>query len=81
MTSFYKTTDAKVLAAHAAFEAAKSALHQIAQLQASQPAGLSISTESRAGFRCKSIEREHGRDVYRAQCHYVGISISMKDVK
>ncbi|WP_421345974.1 hypothetical protein [Aeromonas veronii] len=32
------------------------ALHQIAQLQASQPAGLSISTESR--FRCKSIERD-----------------------
>ena len=59
------------------------ALHQIAQLQASQPAGLSISTESHSssGFRCKSIEREHGRDVYRAQCPYVGISISMKDVK
>ncbi|WP_421323251.1 hypothetical protein [Aeromonas veronii] len=59
------------------------ALHQIAQLQASQPAGLSISTESRSrpGFRCRSIEREHGRDVYRAQCPYVGISISMKDVK
>ncbi|WP_429058939.1 hypothetical protein [Aeromonas jandaei] len=55
------------------------AMHQIAQLQASKPAGLSISTESR--FRCKSIEREHGRDVYRAQCPYVGISISMKDVK
>ena len=59
------------------------AMHQIAQLQASHPAGLSISTESRSrsGFRCKSIEREHGRDVYRAQCPYVGISISMKDVK
>ncbi|WP_421289744.1 hypothetical protein [Aeromonas veronii] len=55
------------------------ALHQISQLQASQPAGLSLSTESR--FRCKSIEREHSRDVYRAQCPYVGISISMKDVK
>lgn len=58
------------------------ALHQIAQLQASQPAGLSISNEQyHSGFRCKSIEREHGRDVYRAQCPYVGISISMKDVK
>lgn len=57
------------------------ALYQIAQLQASQPAGLSLSTESRSCFRCKSIEREHGRDVHRAQCPYVGISISMKDVK
>ena len=58
------------------------ALHQIAKLQASQPAGLSVPTaDLRAGFRCKSIEREHSRDVYRAQCPYVGISISMKDVK
>ncbi|BBR39340.1 hypothetical protein WP3W19E03_18650 [Aeromonas veronii] len=32
MTSFYKTTDAKVLAAHAAFEAAKSALIEKANI-------------------------------------------------
>ncbi|MDM5138500.1 hypothetical protein OB959_01625 [Aeromonas bestiarum] len=63
----------------AAFERA---LHQISQLKASQPAGLSVSTaDPRAGFRCKSIERERPRDVYWAQCPYVGISISMKDVK
>ena len=58
------------------------ALHQIAQLKASQPAGLSVSTaDPRTRFRCKSIERERPLDVYRAQCPYVGISISMKDVK
>lgn len=58
------------------------ALHQIAQLKASQPAGLSVSTaDPRTGFRSKSIERERPRDVYRAQCPYVGISFSMKDVK
>ncbi|MFB2865717.1 hypothetical protein [Aeromonas sp. MdU4] len=62
--------------------ALESALHQIAQLQASQPVGLSISTsDPRPSFRSKSIEREHCRDVYRAQCPYVGISISMKDAK
>lgn len=61
--------------------ALKRALHQIAQLKASRPAGLSFSIESHNGFRCKSIDREHGLDVYRAQCPYVGSSISMKDVK
>lgn len=43
------------------------AMHQIAQLQASQPAGLSISTESHSSFRCKSIEREHGISVFRCR--------------
>lgn len=57
------------------------ALHQIDQLKARQPAGLSISTGSRSAFRCKSIEREHCRDVYWTQSPYVGISISMKDEK
>jgi recombination associated protein RdgC len=31
--------------------------------------------------KIEAVECEQGRDVYRAQCPYVGISISMKDVK
>ncbi|MGL4206006.1 MAG: hypothetical protein ACRCRW_07815 [Aeromonadaceae bacterium] len=58
------------------------ALHQIDQLKARQPAGSSVNrVDPRPAFRSKSIEKENSRYVYRTQCPYVGIQISMRDVK
>lgn len=54
------------------------ALHQINHLKASQPAGLSVSIISDGSrVHCKSIERERPGDIYRTQCPYVGVEISV----
>ncbi|MGY3892881.1 hypothetical protein [Aeromonas enterica] len=59
----------------AAFE---HALHQINQLKASQPTGLSISINSDGPrVHCKSIEHERPENIYRTQCPYVGVEITV----
>ncbi|MFQ2052071.1 hypothetical protein ACK335_03280 [Aeromonas veronii] len=55
MTSFYKTTDAKVLAAHAAFEAAKSALIEKANILGKEFDGKPKFSSDVHQFKCAHL--------------------------